>query len=329
MAKISTKELFDAYFSKLEKSVQQKTRSQVDRPEVYIYESKIGKQLIDMNVDELFEMIMTFRNNRDSDDKNYIVAYNSYTQISSLYRSIWNFYIDNYEVIKNPWYDKRMRGVTASKRLMENKKAYTIEDFNAVLNKIEEYYSDADRVCYLECILLLFLEGFYNAEEIVDLTEDMIDFYSNEIKFKNKTIKLSNKCMGYLKHVHKLKSIEGWRGELSVVPYRNGYFKYIIRKKEEEGFQDRKKGDILEIINRRIAHDINDKLNEKINYKLVFYLGFYMRLSREVGSDRAKELVLSVRNSQDAKELMDFAQKDGLEIYNISHLKKNLLPYID
>lgn len=57
MAKIPTKQLFDEFFASKGKdeTYLRKIRAKADRPEVYAYEEKIGKQLVDMDVDELFE----------------------------------------------------------------------------------------------------------------------------------------------------------------------------------------------------------------------------------------------------------------------------------
>ena len=43
LAVISTHELFDRFFENKDPETVRKTRSQVDRPEVYAYEAKIGK----------------------------------------------------------------------------------------------------------------------------------------------------------------------------------------------------------------------------------------------------------------------------------------------
>lgn len=80
-AKISTKELFDMFFNEKDKENAKKTRPQIDRPEVYEYEKKIGKQLIEMDVDELFEMISSFNGNRKytTNTVNFSVSYSSCT----------------------------------------------------------------------------------------------------------------------------------------------------------------------------------------------------------------------------------------------------------
>ena len=46
MAKISTKELFDLYYESVKGTSAEKTRPQIDKPELYAYEMKIGKELL-------------------------------------------------------------------------------------------------------------------------------------------------------------------------------------------------------------------------------------------------------------------------------------------
>ena len=64
MGKVSTQELLDMYYASVAGTSAEKTRVQIDRPELYAYEIKIGKELIDMDVDDLFGLIIEFRNKR-------------------------------------------------------------------------------------------------------------------------------------------------------------------------------------------------------------------------------------------------------------------------
>ena len=98
MAEYTTKQLFDMFFAQKDENTAYKTRPQIDRPEVYAYEKKIGKQLVDMDVDELFEMILTFNGDRRAANTSYSISYSSYDQIASLYRTFFNFYIDTVDV---------------------------------------------------------------------------------------------------------------------------------------------------------------------------------------------------------------------------------------
>ena len=154
MAKISTKELFDSFFAEKSRETAIKTRPQIDRPEVYEYEAQIGKQLVDMNVDELFEMVLSFNNNRGTSGA-YGISYSSYSQIFSMYRSLFNFYIDNYEIIRNPFNDKRMKGTQAAQRLAQNKEPFTWKNVEEAIAKVRETY-EFNKANYIECILLLY-----------------------------------------------------------------------------------------------------------------------------------------------------------------------------
>ena len=323
----TTQELFKEYFKNQDPEKVKKTRMQVDRPEVYAYEAKIGKKLIEMNVDELFEMILSFNDNRKNGGSGYSVTYNSYFQISCMYRSLFNFYIDNYEVIKNPFNDKRMKGTEAAERLAQEKEAYTWDKVEEIIQAIHGEY-EANKAKYIECIILLYYSGFAKAEEIVSLTEDMIDFKSKTIRLPGRTIQLSDRCFELLTFVHNLTSLEGWRGDYSVIAWKDKYFKYIIRPKEEESFNDRPAEEIANLINRRIATDVKKKFGVEINYRMLYLLGFYNYMVEQKGENRTKELILAVRSPAETEDLIKLARDYGVVVDNVSNLKRILRPFI-
>ena len=58
MGKIGTKQLIDEFFDqKKTKSTAEAQKRVVDKPVLYEYEESIGKELIDMNVDEIFALV--------------------------------------------------------------------------------------------------------------------------------------------------------------------------------------------------------------------------------------------------------------------------------
>ena len=67
MAVITTKQLMEEYFAEQERQGKdvRRNQSQLDRPEVYAYEQKIGKQLVEFDADEILEMISTFQNKKN------------------------------------------------------------------------------------------------------------------------------------------------------------------------------------------------------------------------------------------------------------------------
>ena len=139
MGKIGTKELYNEYFAQVEPVRAQRNRAHVDRPEVYEYEQKIGKDLIDMYADELIQMVKTFGNSKVNVDG--LGMYGSYKQISTIFRDIWNYYIDHYEIIKNPWYNKMLRGMNAFEKLAEGADKLTFEKLQDSIQLLYDDYA--------------------------------------------------------------------------------------------------------------------------------------------------------------------------------------------
>lgn len=325
--KLSTKQLFDMFFEEKDEEVARKTRAQIDRQEVYDYEKKIGKQLIEMDVDELFEMILSFNGNRNMSSTNFSISYSSYDQIASMYRSFFNFYIDNIKVIKNPFNDKRMRGTQAVQRLSRGKEPFSVKFVNDLIEKLHNDF-EPNHAKYYECIMMLFYNGFAKAEEIALLDEDMISKKDKTVRLPGRTIQLSAKCYELLEFVHSLDIIDGWRGDFAMATWQGHYFKYIIRPKGVNEFQNRELGEIANIINRAIIVNVKNKYKVDINYRLLYFLGFFESLKAQFGEERAKELIVSVRNSEDAADLMGAARRYGVVVDNVTHLKKFLRPFI-
>ena len=327
MSKISTKQLFDEYYADWDEVKAKKVRPQVDRPEVYAYEKKIGKQLIDMDVDELFDMLLTFRNN-SSNKPGYVINYNSFNQISSEYRSIFNYYIDHYEVIKNPWYDKRMRGVQATERLAQNKAAYTYANVEEAIENVRTEYEEP-RANYIEAFILLFYCGFSKAEEIVRLKESDIDFKNKLVRLSGRTVRLSDRCAELLQYVHSMDFIEGAHGDYALVSWNGGYFKFIIRPSQASVFNDRSVIDVGNFLNRMLVEKVKNKFELEISPRMLYLLGFYDSLVARFGKERAQQMIISVRNREDANDLLNHASYYGLNADNVSHLKRMLRPFLD
>lgn len=327
MAKKTTKELMDEFFDSHSGDTIVRMRSQVDRPELYEYEEKIGKQLVDMNVDELFEMIMSFKANNRKNAK-FMVSHSSYAQISYLYRAIFNYYIDNIEIIRNPFNDPRMRGREANKRLAQNRDTLTWDSVQEILNNVHRDF-EHDKADYIECIIQLFYNGFANVDEIVNLTKDDVNTKNKTVRLNGRTITLSDRCYELLIKVHNMDKLDGWRGDFLMASWHGNYFKYPIRPKNEFDFADKTPVEVGSILNRYLSENVNKKYDTKFNYHNLFYLGFFDHIVSKVGRQRANELVTSYRSSEDAAELMDFANNYGVVIDNVSHLKRALQPYID
>lgn len=328
MAKISTKELFDLYYESVKGTSAEKTRPQIDKPEFYAYEMKIGKELLDMEVDDLFGLIIELRNKRRGKEINFMISHSSYDQISTLLRALFNYYIDNVEPIRNPMNDKRMKGKEATKRLAQGREPFRWKIVQEIIDNLHKDF-DEDKADYVELILQLFYNGFAKAEEIVKLKPDDIDHKNMRVRLPGRQANLSPRCYGLLVKFYNMDSIAGWRGDYLLAKYQNGYFKFIIRPSQEYAFNDRPMTAMCDIINRCISTNVNDKYNTKINYHTLYMLGFYDFIVKRYGEQRTQEMIGSYRDSEDVAIIMGMAKEYGVDIDNISHIKRYLRPFVD
>lgn len=327
---INTREVFDSYFETIPETTEKKIRSQVDRSEVYAYEKKLGKQIFDMDTDELFGMLKTFGNKRTNTDDGFSMSYSSYSQIASTYRSIWNYYIENVRIIINPWYNKRMRGTEAVKYLSKEKDAFTFKTVTDAVEQLYNAYEDGHYMPkYVECLVMLFYNGFSEAREIVDLKENMINFKSHDIRLNGRTIQLSDYCFELLEYVHNLDLVESGTRTFKAVPYHDGYFKFVVRRGDIDKIQRKTPEEAAAILVGKISSYIARPYNKSINYRRLYFLGFWEYIVSRAGEERAIELALSTRNSEDAQELMKYTREYGVNMDNVTLVKRELRPYIE
>lgn len=325
MQTIDTKKIFDMYYEDVPENTVKKTRRQVDRDEVYLYEKKINKRLFDMDADDLIGYFVYCFNN---ENKTCNFSYLSIPKIASMYRNIWNFYIENIEIIKNPWNNKKMKGKELLKRISCSKKALTFEILQDKINNLyNEYPSNSYIPKYIECLLLLFYNGFSTANEIISLKKDMINFKTKEVKLRGRTLQLSDRCFELLEYVHGLDDVHSTKAKYKAVSYHGGYFKVIIRESSVDNFQDESIVKVASTINRKIKLSINNDFNLEINYRNIFLLGFFDYIVKKIGKEHAIEIITSVRNEKDIEELMRYAREYGINSCNISYIKKTLEPF--
>lgn len=327
MGKISTTELLDNYFASIAGTPAEKQRPVIDKPELYAYELQIGKELIDMDVDDLFGLINELNNKKKDKEIPFMTAHYSYDHISVLLRAIFNFYIDTVEPIKNPLYDKRMKGKEAIKRLAKDKE---ILHFNYIEKIIDRVHSDAkseDRADYVELIMLMYYCGFETSEEIVNLKGKAINHRARTIAMPGRTVQLTDRCYELLEKFNKMEILEGWR-TYYMTSYRGGYFKFIVQARQLENFDDRDPVIVCDMLNRQISTMVNQPYNTKINYSILYWLGFYDFIVKKYGEKDTNKMLLSYRNSEDVTKLMNCAREYGVKVENISHLKRFLRPFI-
>ena len=326
MGKISTKQLISRYFKSIEGTPAEKQRAIIDKTELYDYEEKIGKELIDMDVDDLFGLINELNNKKNGKDIPFMTAHYSFDHLTVLLRAIFNFYIDTVEPIKNPLYDKRMKGKEATKRLAQGKETLRFDYVQSIINKVHNDTTE-DRADYVELIMLLYYSGFENAEEIATFKGSAINHRNRTVAMTGRTVQLTDRCYELLQKFEGIDELVEWR-TYYLITYRGGYFKFIVQEKQLAEFDDRDIRSICDMINRQISVYVNQPYNTKINFSILYWLGFYDSIVKKYGEKETNRMLLSFRNSDDVTKLMNCARDYGVKVDNISHLKRFLRPFV-
>lgn len=326
MGKISTKQLISRYFKSIEGTPAEKQRAIIDKTELYDYEEKIGKELIDMDVDDLFGLINELNNKKNGKDIPFMTAHYSFDHLTVLLRAIFNFYIDTVEPIKNPLYDKRMKGKEATKRLAQGKETLRFDYVQSIINKVHNDTTE-DRADYVELIMLLYYSGFENAEEIATFKGSAINHRNRTVAMTGRTVQLTDRCYELLQKFEGIDELVEWR-TYYLTTYRGGYFKFIVQEKQLAEFDDRDIRSICNMINRQISVYVNQPYNTKINFSILYWLGFYDSIVKKYGEEETNRMLLSFRNSDDVTKLMNCARDYGVKVDNISHLKRFLRPFV-
>lgn len=327
MPKEDTAYLLDKYFETRPESTVKKVRGQIDRPELYEYEKSIGKSLIDMNSQEIAEMLKNLFTSRTPSNKVYKISYRTYDTLLSILRDFFNWYIDNYEVIKNPCNDKKIRGRNVINFLADDVEIFDKEAMEKAIvqirnSQIEEY---AD---YEEAIVRMFYEGFPEAIDIVNLKKDDINHEKKTAIVRGREIQLSDRLYELLVKINKMDEYPAHRGNYLMMSYRDSFFKFPTRPKFEDEFNNRPPEYWAGHISRVFNRDIKNKLDININARTLYTRGFYDFIVKSVGQEEADRLVMSVRNSDDTKKIMSLAEEYGIVEQNVTTLKKILMPFV-
>ena len=326
MAKKDTASLLDEYFTTRPETTAKKIRGQIDRPELYSYEKEIGKPLVDMDSQEIAEMIKTF-SNKSFSNKVYKMSYRTYDTLLSILRDFFNWYIDNYEVIKNPCNDKKIKGRNVVALFADDVKIFDKDAMEEAIERIRndqiEEYAD-----YQEAIIRMFYEGFPEAIDIVNLKENDINHEKKTAIVKGREIQLSDRLYELLVKINHMDEYPAHRGSYLLLSYRGSYFKYPTRAKFEKEFNDRPPEYWAGHISRLFNRDIKNKLDININARTLYLRGFYDYMVNKVGQEETDRLIMSIRNSDDSRKIMSLAEEYGVVEQNVTTLKKVLMPFV-
>lgn len=324
--KKDTKILLDEYFKTRPESTSVKIKGQIDRPELYEYEQKIGKPLVEMDSMEVAEMLKSF-SNKSFSTNTYRISYRTYDTLLSILRDFFYWYIDNYEIIKNPCNDKRIKGMNAVSLFGYSDEKFDKNSMENLIKKIRESqiteYAD-----YQEAIVRMFYEGFAESIDIVNLKTEEVDEYARTAIVLGRKIQLSDELFLLLVKIHRMEEYPAHRGSYMLMSYRGSYFKFPTREKYKNEFNERPPEYWANHISRVFNREIKVKLNTNINARTLYLRGFYDYVISIYGKEETDRLILSMRDTEATKKLMDIAGEYRVKEKNVTTLKKLLMPFI-
>ena len=323
----NTKELLDEYFKTKPESTVLKIRGTIDRKELYDYEKKIGKQLVDMDCFEVADMLKTFTN-RSFTGKSYKMSYRTYDMLLSILRDFFEWYIDNYKIIKNPCNDKRIKGRKVLEIFNNGSAVFTKDNMEEIITEIRndriEEYAD-----YEEAIIRMFYEGFPEAIDIVNLKTSDINHEKKTAIVRGREVQLSDRLYELLVKIHNMDSLPAHRGNYLLMSYDDSYFKFPTREKFKDEFSERPPEYWSGHISRLFNREIKQKNDTNINARTLYLRGLYDYFVEQVGKEETDRLILSVRNPEDAKKTMEIAKEYGMIEQNVTTLKKILSQFVE
>jgi integrase len=328
MGVVSTKEVFDAYFAAEEaKGLDvRRVRGQVDRKEVYAYEEKLGKQIFDMSPTELLDMVRTFDTEEYGDE--HFLSAQSWQTLSMRFRAVFYFYLTHYKIIINPWDDPVMKGKVALNYLMEGTKPYTYEDVERVIGLFRKDYLP-QRSDYLECIIRLFHEGVYDADEIVGMKNSDVDVRTGKIKLPGRQITITPRTVDLIYTVHIMNMFGD--GKSVMAPWKDSYFRFPVRKMWMDKIDERPKEVISATVSRTLAKFVAQRYNFKINSRVLYLLGLYEFIVARFGQEETDRMILSSsgKNDEASDNIFFCAREYGMQnIPSVTKVKQFLIPYV-
>lgn len=321
----NTAELLDQYYATKPQSTVEKTRAQIDRPELYRYEQKINKPLVEMDCLEIIDMLKSF-NNANYSEKQYKMSYRTYDFLISTLRGFFDWYIDNVQVIKNPCNDKRIKGSAKIKYLKdEEQKTFNKEDMEQIIqdirNDLIEQYAD-----YLETIIRLHYEGCADSTEIVKIKNSDVNHKRKSVMIRGQEKILSDRCYKLFKKVHNMTDYPAFRGSYIMVDCDDSYMKFPTRASYKG--TDRNIDFYSNYLSRTLIKEIKTKRKLNINARTLYLLGFYDYLVNRVGEEKTKEIITTSKDSELTRELLEYAQDYNLTERNSTSIRNLLMQFV-
>ena len=332
MAVITTKQLMDEYFAEQERQGKdvRRNQSQLDRPEVYAYEQKIGKQLVEFDADEILEMISTFQNKKNKfayAEEGPKMSANSYKRYISGYKQIFLFYVKHHELVRSPYDDPKLKGINVHMHRAESRDRLTWAKVEGILNRLSTKY-EYERACYFELIIRLFYDGFANAHEIINMKEADINTRRREVTVPGRIVRLSERTYQLLQENHKATQMDVHRTKMDMMSWHGSYMKFFVHNGRVSDFSAIDAISVARKITVPISSTIPKDFGISLSFRRLYLLGFYDYLVRNTSEERAKEMILAKSSPAAQEEFMALIDAYPVITDNVFVLKQSLVEFI-
>lgn len=332
MAVITTEQLMKEYFAEQERQGKdvRRNQSQLDRPEVYAYEQKIGKQLVEFDADEILEMISTFQNKKNKfayAEEGPKMSANSYKRYISGYKQIFLFYVKHHELVRSPYDDPKLKGINIHIHRAESRDRLTWEKVEGILNRLSTKY-EYERACYFELIIRLFYDGFANAQEIINMKEADINTRRREVTVPGRIVRLSERTYQLLLENHKATQMDVHRTKMDMMSWHGSYMKFFVHNGRVSDFSAIDAISVARKITVPISSTIPKDFGISLSFRRLYLLGFYDYLVRNTSEERAKEMILAKSSPAAQEEFMALVDAYPVITDNVFVLKQSLVEFI-
>lgn len=332
MAVITTEQLMKEYFAEQERQGKdvRRNQSQLDRPEVYAYEQKIGKQLVEFDADEILEMISTFQNKKNKfayAEEGPKMSANSYKRYISGYKQIFLFYVKHHELVRSPYDDPKLKGINIHIHRAESRDRLTWEKVEGILNRLSTKY-EYERACYFELIIRLFYDGFANAQEIINMKEADINTRRREVTVPGRIVRLSERTYQLLQENHKATQMDVHRTKMDMMSWHGSYMKFFVHNGRVSDFSAIDAISVARKITVPISSTIPKDFGISLSFRRLYLLGFYDYLVRNTSEERAKEMILAKSSPAAQEEFMALVDAYPVITDNVFVLKQSLVEFI-
>ena len=318
----TTEQLINEYFAAQTGRTAKYDKTRMDIEKISQYEAELGKQITEMNADELIGLINVLLPPPKIVDNSYS---GKYQQLTWRFRAMFEYYTEHYAPIVNPW--NKIRGKDLLEKINEGSEhlntAYLIGVIDSLYKNLEFY-----RAKYFELILLLFYSGFAHGKEIIAFKEANINHESKSVYAIDHMIQLTDRCYELLIEMHGIQSLTGENFQVNQFVAYNGSYFHFPTKYTESRFNAMDEVYVANSIHRFITSQINKACGCNLNYHIVYCLGLYDRIVKELGKEEADQRIKSRKDRQSDKILNEAARKAGSK-YDTSRLKRAMSIFVD